>query len=126
MAAQATPARTDNTALIEAARHRVEADLPGSMACFQAAQEVVPGASGRSRFFWPIPIYVDHADGAYIYDVDGRRYIDTMLGLGPMILGHRHPVVLDALRRQLERGWHFGPPVPDEAALGRIIVGNVP
>jgi glutamate-1-semialdehyde 2,1-aminomutase len=126
MATQNLATLTDNTALIDAAKRKVEAELPKSMACFQVAQEVVPGASGRSRFFWPIPIYVDHAEGPYIYDVDGRRYVDCMLGLGPMILGHQHPEVLRAVRQQLERGWHYGPPVPEEADLGRLIVSNVP
>ncbi|HZS92204.1 MAG TPA: aspartate aminotransferase family protein [Chloroflexota bacterium] len=126
MAAQGTSALIDNSELIEAAKRRIEAELPESMKCFEVAQQVVPGASGRSRFFWPIPTYIDHADGAYMYDVDGRRYVDCVLGLGPMILGHRHPEVLSALQEQLERGWHFGPPVREEAALGRLIVDNVP
>jgi glutamate-1-semialdehyde 2,1-aminomutase len=126
MAGQPTATLADNTALIDAARLQVEAALPGSLDLFQKAQEVVPGASGRSRFFWPIPIYIDHADGPYIFDVDGRRYVDCMLGLGPMVLGHRHPAVLEAMRGQLERGWHFGPPVREEAELARLIVGNVP
>ncbi len=79
----------------------------------------------RSRF-WPVPIYVERAQGAYLYDIDGFRYIDCNMGHGPLILGHRPPAVVEALAGQIREGTHYGPPSSKECALAELIVGGVP
>ena len=62
---------------------------------FQQAQKFIPGGvNSPVRAFNAVggtPLFIDHADGAYIYDVDGKRYIDYVQSWGPMILGHNHP-----------------------------------
>lgn len=106
----------------------VEADiralLPGSAKA--SASSVVPGGFTRARFFWPMPIYVDRGEGAFVWDVDGRRYIDCLLGFGTMVLGHRPSAVMAAVKRQLERATHFGTATLDESELAKTIVANVP
>jgi len=65
-------------------------------------------------------------DGPWIWDADGRRYLDLVGSWGPLILGHRHPAVLAALRDQLERGWTFGAPTEGEVRLAATIRGRMP
>ena len=66
------------------------------------------------------------ADGAYLYDVDGNRYIDYIGSWGPMILGHNHPQVVDAVRRPPRRGTSFGAPTEAESELAELIIEAVP
>ena len=61
-----------------------------------------------------------------MWDVDGRRYLDLVCSWGPLILGHRPPVVLDALRRQLENGWTFGAPTEAEIRLAALVSERMP
>ena len=73
----------------------------------------------------PYPFYAQRGEGAYLYTVDGCRLVDFVLGYGPLILGHRHPRVLEALEEQLERGWLYGVPGEAEIALAEKILGHV-
>ncbi len=73
----------------------------------------------------PFPFYVERAEGAYLYTVDGCRLVDYVLGYGPLILGHRHPRVVEALQSQLDRGWLYGAPFEAEVRLGEKILGHV-
>lgn len=104
----------------------VQAATPKGVEHYKKAREVVPGGTTRTRFFWPIPLFIDRGEGPYLYDIDGRRYVDCNLGFGPLILGHRHPVVMQALRAQLDRGIMYGCPVTTEEVLARKIVQHVP
>jgi glutamate-1-semialdehyde 2,1-aminomutase len=72
------------------------------------------------------PIFIDHADGVHLYDVDGNRYIDYVGSWGPMILGHRHPRVLEAIEDVLRLGTSFGAPCKAEVELAEIICHSVP
>lgn len=56
----------------------------------------------------PVPLFIDHGSGAHLYDVDGNEYIDYALGHGPLILGHCHPAIAEAVEKQLARGSTFG------------------
>lgn len=118
--------RTDPEDAVRAVSERVLQQIPESLAHWRRARAVVPGGTGRNRFYWPIPIYIDRAEGAHLVDIDGHAYIDCILGHGPNILGHGHPAVADAVRRQVERGWHYGPPVTAEAELAELVAANVP
>ncbi len=72
------------------------------------------------------PLFIDRADGSHIFDVDGNRYIDYVGSWGPMILGHRHEAVIEALEKALEIGTSFGAPTELETRLARLITDAVP
>lgn len=111
---------------LEAAGREIVAELPRTAEMFERAHRVVPGGFTRARFFWPIPIYIDRGAGPHVFDVDGRRYIDCLLGFGTMILGHCPAAVIEAVQHQLGRGTQFGTAVPAESELASIIVEHVP
>jgi glutamate-1-semialdehyde 2,1-aminomutase len=104
----------------------IRALTPKTLAQFERARQVVPDGFTRARFFWPTPIYMDHGVGSHIFDIDGREYVDCLMGFGAMLLGHCHPVVQEAIRRQVDRGWHFGTAVRAESELAETIVDYVP
>jgi glutamate-1-semialdehyde 2,1-aminomutase len=113
-------------ALLDAAAAEVTKKLPNSVERYQEACAVIPHGANRSRFWWPIPIYVESGEGSHLYDVDGHRLLDLVTGFGPLILGHRHPAVLAAIEDQLSRGLLFGAAGTDELELGQMIVSKVP
>lgn len=90
-----------------------------------AASSTVPGGFTRGRFFWPTPIYIDRGEGPFVWDIDGRRYIDCLLGFGTMVLGHRPSSVIAAVERQLEKATHFGTATEAERDLAARIVTSV-
>ena len=90
---------------------------------FPEACEFIPAgvnSTARARFSgWePYPIFADHGTGSHLFDVDGNEYIDYLLGLGPMILGHRPPRVTAAVVKAIqERGTVFALPTSQEITL---------
>lgn len=72
------------------------------------------------------PVFIDYADGCMIFDADGNSYIDYIGSWGPMILGHRHPAVVDAVSNALKRGSSFGAPTDLEIELAEMIIDAVP
>lgn len=116
----------DADKVLNAAKAEVQAALPKSTAQYHLAQKVVPGGTTRSRFWWPMPIYIERGSGAHVTDIDGRRYIDCNLGFGPLILGHAHPAIEAALSRQLPLGVHYGAACLGEEGLARRITENLP
>lgn len=97
---------------------------------FQRAKELMPGGvNSPARAFGAVggePIVFERAEGAYLFDVDGNRYIDYIGSWGPMILGHGHPRVREAIHRAVDRGTSFGAPTPGENELAELIVQAVP
>jgi len=96
-----------------------------------ACQSIPAGVNSTARAAWsgwdPYPLFVDRGDGAYLFDVDGNSYIDYLLGLGPMILGHRPPKVTAAVVEQINtRGTVFALPTAQEAVLAEKIIAAVP
>ena len=83
-----------------------------SQAAFLRADQLMPGAvNSPARAFGGVggePIFIDRAEGAYLFDLDGNRYIDYIGSWGPMILGHGHPRVVEALQGAVGRGTSFG------------------
>ena len=67
------------------------------------------------------PLFIERGQGPYLYDVDGNRYIDYVLSWGPLILGHAHPAVVEALKAAVERGTSYGAPTALETELARLI-----
>lgn len=119
----ALPAGAARDRAIAQTEAEIRALLRGSAQA--AAGSVVPGGFTRARFFWPTPVYVDRGEGPIVWDVDGRRYIDCLLGFGTMILGHRPPGVIAAVERQLEKATHFGTATEAERELAATIVASV-
>ena len=86
------------------------------------------GVNSPARAFGAVggtPIFIDRADGAYLFDVDGNRYLDYIGSWGPMILGHRHPEVIAALEQALARGTSYGAPTEAESELAERIIEAV-
>lgn len=101
-----------------------------SSALFQEAQKVIPGGvNSPVRAFKAVggtPIFVSHAKGAYLFDVDGNKLIDYINSWGPMILGHAHPKVLSAVLAKAEKGTSFGMPTEIETEIAALAVSMVP
>ena len=97
---------------------------------FDQAQRHIPGGvNSPVRAFKSVggtPLFFKHAQGAYIVDEDDKRYVDYVGSWGPMILGHSHPDVLDAVRRQLEHGLSYGAPTALETTMAELICEIVP
>jgi glutamate-1-semialdehyde 2,1-aminomutase len=84
------------------------------------------GVSSPVRAIKPYPFYVERAAGSHLTTVDGTDLIDCCLGYGPLILGHAHPAVREAIERQLEKGWLYGTPTPLELDLAGVITADHP
>jgi glutamate-1-semialdehyde 2,1-aminomutase len=103
-----------------------------SAGLFEAASRVIPGGvNSTARATWsgwtPYPLFVESGQGSRLRDVDGNEYIDYLLGLGPMIFGHRPPRVTKAVVDFIqERGTVFALPTADEARLAEKIIAAVP
>jgi glutamate-1-semialdehyde 2,1-aminomutase len=97
---------------------------------FGAAQEVIPGGvNSPVRAFGSVggqPLFIASATGATIVDADGNRYIDYVGSWGPMILGHAHPAVVEAVARALPLGASFGAPTAAEVELAELVAAMVP
>jgi glutamate-1-semialdehyde 2,1-aminomutase len=97
---------------------------------FARAQKLIPGGvNSPVRAFRGVggtPPFIARGDGSRIYDVDGNEYIDYVLSWGPLILGHRFPPVMDALRQVLSIGTSFGAPTEREVELAELIRECVP
>src|SRR5579884_3165300 len=72
----------------------------------RSRKAIAGGITHDSRNFNPFPIYVDRADGAYKWDVDGNQLLDHWMGHGALLLGHNHPQVTNAVAEQVHRGTH--------------------
>lgn len=101
-----------------------------SHALFSRAQSLIPGGvNSPVRAFKSVggePFFVQRADGPYLYDVDGNRYIDYVGSWGPMIVGHNHPEVRQAVKRAIGDGLSFGAPCAAEVAMAEAITTLVP
>ncbi|MGN6729513.1 MAG: aspartate aminotransferase family protein [Rhodanobacteraceae bacterium] len=104
----------------------------GSARLFEAACRTIPGGvNSTARATWsgwkPYPLFVESGQGSRLRDVDGNEYIDYLLGLGPMLLGHRPPRVTQAVVDFIQqRGTVFALPTEDEARLAEKIIAAVP
>jgi len=100
---------------------------PTSKVLYERAKEVLPaGVSYAIRHFEPYPFYTARAKGCKLYDVDGNEYIDFWLGHTALILGHSPPAVVRAVKKQLEKGTHYGTAHELEIALAEQISKMIP
>ena len=92
---------------------------------FQRASEVIPGGvNSPVRAFKAVggnPVFIKSAQGAYLYDEDGNKYLDFINSWGPMILGHASEVVLEAVQKVLKDSFSFGAPTRREVEMAELI-----
>jgi glutamate-1-semialdehyde 2,1-aminomutase len=104
--------------------------MPTNQALFERAQRVIPGGvNSPVRAFRAVggtPRFIARAQGAYMWDAEGTQYIDYIGSWGPMILGHGHPEVLEAIQKAAVDGLSFGAPTEREVELAEAIVSHVP
>ncbi len=97
---------------------------------FDAACRRIPGGvNSPVRAFGAVggtPVFMQRGDGAYLYDVDGRRYIDYVGSWGPMIVGHAHPAVLERVKNTVDQGLCFGTPHPLETEMAEQLCQRIP
>lgn len=101
-----------------------------SKALFEKAQNYIPGGvNSPVRAFRAVggnPIFIQKADGAHIVDVDGNSYLELINSWGPMILGHNHPMIKEAVIKAMENGTSFGAPTAREVEIAELITNMVP
>ena len=97
---------------------------------FKEAESIFPGGvNSPVRAFKAVggnPLFIDHSQGAYLYDVDGNQFVDYVLSWGPMILGHARKEVLEEVQEALWEGTSYGAPSPREIKLGKLIKERLP
>jgi glutamate-1-semialdehyde 2,1-aminomutase len=97
------------TATARTSLDRFTAEFPNSRKLHEQAKQLFPnGVTHDLRHLEPFPVYIDRAEGAYKWDVDGHRLIEFWSGHGAILLGHSHPAVVAAVQRQVERSTHPG------------------
>lgn len=115
------------TASVHPVEHRVG---PNSIAAFDRAKRLIPGGvNSPARAFGGVggsPLFIDHAQGPWLHDIDGNRYLDYIGSWGPMILGHAHPEVIEAITQAALRGTSYGAPTEAESELAERIIAAVP
>ena len=104
--------------------------MTSNQALFERAQRVIPGGvNSPVRAFRAVggtPRFISRGHGAYIWDAEGQRYVDYIGSWGPMILGHGHPAVLEAVQKAALDGFSFGAPTEREIELAEAIIQRVP
>lgn len=97
---------------------------------YQQARDLMPGGvSSPVRAFRGVggdPLFIARGEGPYIYDVDGSRYVDYVMSWGPLVLGHAHPAVVEAIQQQAAHGTSFGAPTELEIQLARLVIDLMP
>lgn len=101
-----------------------------SEAAFEQARPLMPGGvNSPVRAYKSVgmtPIFAERGEGSRVYDIDGNEYIDYVLSWGPLILGHRDPIVTKAIQEQAEKGWTFGTPTELETKMAELVIERVP
>jgi len=105
-------------------------NIDKSIAFFREAEQLFPGGvNSPVRAFRAVggqPLFIERGEGAYLYDVDGNRYIDYVLSWGPLITGHAHPKVIEAIQQAACKGTSYGAPSPLENELARSVMDFMP
>ena len=101
-----------------------------SIQWFERARQILPGGvDSPVRAFRAVggqPLFIARGKGPYLYDVDGNRYIDYVLSWGPLVLGHAHPEVVEALQEAVAKGTSYGAPSPLEVELAELVQSFIP
>jgi glutamate-1-semialdehyde 2,1-aminomutase len=100
----------------------LQGGLMKSSELFETAKTLMPGGvSSPVRAIRPYPFYTSHAGGSHLFTIDGSELIDCCMAYGPLILGHAHPHIRNAITTQLENGWLYGTPTPLEPTFAQMI-----
>src|SRR5690606_1020199 len=101
-----------------------------SVEAFARAKKVMPGGvNSPVRAFKSVglnPVYMERGEGSRIYDIDGNSYIDYIASWGPLIMGHAHPQVIDAITQTAAKGTSFGAPTELETLMAELVCERVP
>ncbi|WP_128895996.1 glutamate-1-semialdehyde 2,1-aminomutase [Longirhabdus pacifica] len=101
-----------------------------SLQAFEQAKQVIPGGvNSPVRAYKSVgttPIYSEKASGSKLYDIDGNQYIDYIASWGPLILGHSHPEVVEAIKKTAEKGTSFGTPTELETEMAKLVAERMP
>jgi glutamate-1-semialdehyde 2,1-aminomutase len=123
MAHKTAPAEVDTDrvkSLIEREEERFRATRKRSDELWREARKVSPrGVPSSFQDAAPQPIFVDHGKGSRVWDVDGNEYVDFHNGFGVMVVGHAHPLIVEAVSKQIARGSHFAQPVANDAIVAQ-------
>ena len=118
---------TTTTRLMQIENDAYTAARPNSKRLQAEAERYLPGGSSRAtQYFGPFPFFMDRAEGHYVYDVDGHRYLDFMLNATTFIAGHANPDVVRAVQDQSEKGFSFGAPSESQVRLAKELCERVP
>jgi glutamate-1-semialdehyde 2,1-aminomutase len=116
------------TGVVDSKKERM--NINKSISLFQEAQKLLPGGvDSPVRAFRAVggqPLFIDCGSGPYLYDVDGNRYIDYVLSWGPLITGHAHPNVVQAIQAAAMKGTSYGAPSPLEIELAKRVMEFLP
>src|SRR5260370_41995573 len=97
-----------------------------SRLAFEGACRVIPGGvNSPARAFGGVggqPLFIARGEGPYLFDIDGNRYLDFVGSWGPLILGHNHPRVVQAVEEAVRQGASFGAPTERESELAELII----
>src|SRR6202171_2041875 len=106
------------TELIAGEEEKFRRDRPRSKQLWSQAREVMPrGVPSSFQDAAPQPIFMERGKGSRVWDVDGNEYVDFHNGFGVMVVGHAHPLIVQAVSKQIARGSHFAQPVADDAIV---------
>lgn len=96
---------------------------------FKRARQRIPGGVNSPVRAWKAvggsPLFIARGEAAYVFDVDGKRYMDFVASWGPLILGHAHPEIVTSLKRAVKNGTTFGAPTKGEVELAELVCGHV-
>ena len=127
MATASAAATTAGGVTIDALVAEYRRRNPRSHELFQRSQSVLPGGNTRTGVFVdPFPLYIDHAEGVELIDVDGNRRVDFINNASALILGHAHPAVVAAIREAAGRGTAYFAPTPLEVELAELLAERLP
>ena len=105
-------------------------NITQSSTLFERSKKIVPGGVHSPvrafRGVGGVPRFIQSAQGAYLHDVDGNRYLDYCMSWGPMLLGHQDPEVMEAVQSALHRGWSFGTAEPYSLELAELMTQSLP
>ncbi len=115
------------TNALQAEIERYKSRNQESLRLHERAAQVMPGGDSRNSIWWPpFPTYVTRGEGSKLYDVDGNERVDMLNNMTTLILGHRHPSVVKAMREQLDDGVSFPAPSPPVIDWAEMMVDRVP
>src|SRR3954470_8563326 len=96
----------------------------------EALEHIVGGVNSPSRSYKAVgggaPIVMERAEGAYFYDVDGNKYIDYLAAYGPIITGHAHPHITEAITKAAQTGLLYGTPTKHEVTFAKMLKDAIP